>query len=131
MKGTLEPRPGNIVPILVALLPRKRCLCYTLLRRDDLMAGLRKIRFTRKAIRGIAKLQRAGRKKELVVLRKLVGDIAASGPTQGGYPGYSKLGGDKHHCHLSYRWVACWQLEQGQIKIVEVYYVGSREDAPY
>jgi mRNA-degrading endonuclease RelE of RelBE toxin-antitoxin system len=43
---------------------------------------------------------------------------------------YSKLEKDKYHCHLTYHYVACWQCEQGTITI-EVYYVGSREDAPY
>ena len=31
---------------------------------------------------------------------------------------------------LAYHWVACWRNENGSI-VVEVYYVGSREDAPY
>ena len=34
------------------------------------------------------------------------------------------------HCHLNYRYVACWTHRQGEIEI-EVYYVGSREKAPY
>ena len=32
--------------------------------------------------------------------------------------------------HLNYRYVACWNYRQGKIEI-EVYYVGSREKAPY
>jgi hypothetical protein len=36
----------------------------------------------------------------------------------------------KYHCHLSYKWVACWKNENGSI-LIEVYYVGSREKAPY
>ena len=35
-----------------------------------------------------------------------------------------------YHCHLSYKWVACWQCEGDSITI-EVYYAGSRENAPY
>ena len=43
---------------------------------------------------------------------------------------YSKIGKDKYHCHLSYSYVACWNYEKSGITI-EVYYVGSRENAPY
>ena len=43
---------------------------------------------------------------------------------------YSKLGSNTFHCHLAYRWVACWKKVEDQY-IVEVYYVGSREKAPY
>ena len=64
------------------------------------------------------------------VLLKLVDDIQNSGPIQPAYPNYSKLGKDTYHCHLTYKWVACWRCEQGEY-IVEVYYVGSREKAPY
>jgi mRNA-degrading endonuclease RelE of RelBE toxin-antitoxin system len=63
-------------------------------------------------------------------LRKLVDDIRLSGPIQSGYRNYSKLGGNTYHCHLAYSWVACWRNEQDRY-IVEVYYVGSREKAPY
>lgn len=49
---------------------------------------------------------------------------------QKNWPNYSKLGDSKYHCHLAYSWVACWSYEKGEIKI-EVYYAGSRENAPY
>jgi hypothetical protein len=49
---------------------------------------------------------------------------------QPGWPKYSKLGGKKHHCHLSYHWVACWEETEKGVQI-EVYYAGSRESAPY
>ena len=54
-----------------------------------------------------------------LTLRKLVDDIRLSGPVQPGYRNYSKLGGNTYHCNFAYRY------------IVEVYYVGSREKAPY
>jgi hypothetical protein len=37
---------------------------------------------------------------------------------------------NKYHCHLSNKWVACWKNEKDSI-IIEVYYAGSRENAPY
>ena len=63
-------------------------------------------------------------------LIKLVDDIRDSGPVQAMYPNYNKLSRNTYHCHLAYRWVACWRCEAGAC-IVEVYYVGSREKAPY
>ncbi len=43
---------------------------------------------------------------------------------------YSKLTENKYHCHLTYSYAACWRHEKETI-IIEVYYVGTREDAPY
>jgi mRNA-degrading endonuclease RelE of RelBE toxin-antitoxin system len=57
-------------------------------------------------------------------------DLEEQGPYQVDWPNYSPLGNDKYHCHLSYGYVACWKWERGTI-IIEVYYAGSREGAPY
>ena len=57
-------------------------------------------------------------------------DLEETGPVQAKWANYSKLGGNRHHCHLAHKWVACWSCENGTIEI-EVYYVGSRENAPY
>ncbi len=80
----------------------------------------------KKALKGIEKLGN----KEKEVLSKLITDLRISGPIQPCYPNYSSLGNNKYHCHLSHHWVACWYSERGKVKI-EVYYVGSRESAPY
>ena len=60
----------------------------------------------------------------------LVEDLKAEGPIQKSWHNFSSLGEDRYHCHLTYRYVACWSWQQGKIEI-EVYYVGSREKAPY
>ena len=60
----------------------------------------------------------------------LVQAMQRLGPVRGDWPNYSKLGRDRHHCHLKPKWVACWCSEEGTSKI-EVDYVGSREKAPY
>jgi mRNA-degrading endonuclease RelE of RelBE toxin-antitoxin system len=60
----------------------------------------------------------------------LIADLKADGPIQKGWHNFSPLGENKYHCHLTYRYVACWTWEKGKIEI-EVYYVGSREKAPY
>ena len=56
--------------------------------------------------------------------------LAEKGPFQPDWPNYGKLGPNKYHCHLSHDWVACWYWNKGSQEI-EVYYVGSRQDAPY
>ncbi len=61
---------------------------------------------------------------------ELLEDLKYTGPEQPSWPNYSKLGGNKYHCHLNYRYVACWTCENGTLTI-EVYYAGSRESAPY
>jgi len=61
---------------------------------------------------------------------QLVEDLREKGPVQPHWPNYSRLGKNEYHCHLTYRYVACWRHEEESI-IVEVYYVGSREKAPY
>jgi len=60
-----------------------------------------KIYFSVKAEKQLKKLPEAEQKKA----RALVESIKAMGPVQGGWPNYSKLGKDTHHCHLSYRYV--------------------------
>lgn len=69
--------------------------------------------------------------REQELLRVLLEDLALTGPLQPGWPNYSKLGKNKYHCHLSYKWVACWQIEDDELKLIEIYYAGSRENAPY
>ena len=68
--------------------------------------------------------------KDRYTLMRLIKNIETSGPVQPNFMNYSKLSKMEYHCHLSYHWVACWRCEDGKY-IVEVYYVGSRESAPY
>jgi len=60
----------------------------------------------------------------------LVNDLREKGPIRKEWPNFSKLGKNEYHCHLSYKWVACWYYENDSL-IIEVYYAGSRENAPY
>lgn len=60
----------------------------------------------------------------------LVTDLQAEGPIQRDWRNFSSLEPDRFHCHLTYRYVACWTCKKGEI-VIEVYYVGSREKAPY
>ncbi len=63
-------------------------------------------------------------------LLRLVLDLRDKGPVQSNWPNYNKLNKNEYHCHLGYSWVACWKHKKNTI-IIEVYYVGSREKAPY
>ncbi len=60
----------------------------------------------------------------------LTDDLIEKGPIRKEWANFSKLGENKYHCHLSYKWVACWRCEKESI-LIEVYYAGSRENAPY
>ena len=84
-------------------------------------------------VREKKKIQKMLRKlpKEVQRLyRALLTDLAFDGPEQPEWMNYSKLANGNYHCHLNYHYVACWSYEE-QIITVEVYYVGSRENAPY
>jgi len=83
-------------------------------------------KFKNKIKKSLSKLPLAVQKK----FGKLVADLNDKGPIQPDWPNYSKLSKNEHHCHLARSWVACWKHEKNKI-IIEVYYVGSREKAPY
>ena len=84
------------------------------------------VKIKKKVARGLNKLPMNARK----LLFLLVEDLKADGPIQKTWNNFSPLGDSRYHCHLNYRHVACWTCREGEIEI-EVYYVGSREKAPY
>ena len=84
------------------------------------------VRIKKKVDRGLKKLPRNIRQ----LLFLLIEDLKDDGPIQKKWRNFSPLGENRYPCHLSYRYVACWTWRQGEIEI-EVYYVGSREKAPY
>lgn len=85
------------------------------------------IAFTSKAAKQAGKLP----KRERDLLALLVRDLQMHGAAQPTWSSYSKLDKDTYHCHLSYKWVACWHVQDGKMKLIEIYYTGSRENAPY
>jgi hypothetical protein len=66
-------------------------------------------------------------KKKLV---QLIEDLREFGPILHRWKNYCKIGEAEYHCHLSYHWVACWRETDKEL-VLDVYYVGSRENAPY
>ena len=64
----------------------------------------------------------------------LIRENEAKGPVRGNWPNYSRLGGNRHQCHMKKgktTYVAVWQVIDKEIRIVEVSYVGTHEKAPY
>ena|SRR5579871_803062 len=74
----------------------------------------------------------------LLQFRLLYVDLENKGPVATDWPNYSKLRGkkgiDRRHCHLKKgnpTYVCCWEVKDKRRKIIEVYYVGTHEKAPY
>ncbi len=68
------------------------------------------------------------------VLFALIADIEKGGPVRGDWPNYGKLTGNRHHCHIKKgqpTYVVIWEVQDKEIKLVEVKYVGTHEKAPY
>ncbi len=84
------------------------------------------VKIKRKVDRGLAKLPLPVQEALFV----LVEDLSDSGPLQPRWSNYSKLSDDTYHCHLKHKYVACWR-SHGKKDEIEIYYAGSRENAPY
>lgn len=67
----------------------------------------------------------------------LLTQLELTGPAQPAWPHYGKLRNTKtetHHCHLNTGrpvYVAVWQVQNKQIRLMEINYVGTHENAPY
>lgn len=70
----------------------------------------------------------------------LAREIEHAGPIRKNWAHFSPLTKGKgipansYHCHLKSgkpTYVACWHVENKKINIVEIYYVGTHENAPY
>lgn len=69
----------------------------------------------------------------IAALYELMASIRNNGPVRGDWPNYSRLDGDRHHCHLKKghpTYVAVW-TEDKQTITVEIVYAGTHEKAPY
>jgi mRNA-degrading endonuclease RelE of RelBE toxin-antitoxin system len=84
------------------------------------------VKLNNKTLKGIQKMPKRIQKK----MGNLLDELKMKGPIRTEWKNFSKLGENNYHCHLEYKWVACWKIEKNSI-IIEVYYAGSRENAPY
>lgn len=94
---------------------------------------------SREAKKQYKKLAVSGLKKPSIidVIDTLVIDLENRGPILNDWPNYGIIHKSKkefyYHCHLRQgrpTYVACWEANE-QAKKIEVFYVGSHEDAPY
>jgi len=72
----------------------------------------------------------------LPALHLLVAELSRSGPRLAHWRNYGPLVGKKDifHCHLNGgkpRYVAVWKVERGQVRVLEIIYVGTHEGARY
>ncbi len=91
-----------------------------------------KVEFTKKADKQLKKLPQTVQ----LAMAALYRDLVVLGAMQPGWHNYSKLKGKlgHHHCHIKKgrpTYVACWLEVAGKIQVLEVYYVGTHENAPY
>jgi mRNA-degrading endonuclease RelE of RelBE toxin-antitoxin system len=84
------------------------------------------VKTSKRANKNIDKMPQKIRK----LMQILIEDLESKGPERKEWDRYSKLSKNEYHCHLAYHWVACWRNENNSI-LIEVYYAGSRENAPY
>ena len=84
------------------------------------------VKIKKKILKHIDKMPLFIKKK----LANLAEDLRDKGPIQKSWPNFSKLEKNRYHCHLSKKWIACWYHKKKTL-IIEVYYAGSRENAPY
>ena len=91
-----------------------------------------------------AEKQMVALKKERLKVYKLavalIKELEVGGPIRKEWPHFSRLSKSgsvpdgSYHCHLKEgkpTFVACWRVVNKTIKSIEVYYVGTHENAPY
>ena len=64
----------------------------------------------------------------------LVLDLEYDGPMQPQWNNFPKLSKNEYHCHVKKghpTYVICWRVTDKKEKLMEVYYVGTHEKAPY
>ncbi|MCP5463515.1 MAG: cytotoxic translational repressor of toxin-antitoxin stability system [Deltaproteobacteria bacterium] len=68
----------------------------------------------------------------------LAKELEVAGPVRSNWKNFGKLKTDKksecYHCHIKAgkpTYVVCWEVTDKKIKLIEVYYAGTHENAPY
>lgn len=66
------------------------------------------------------------------ILLGVLADAGPGGPHKWTHYGKLKSRGDRYHCHLSrsHAYVVCWEVRKQEI-LVEIYYAGTHQGAPY
>lgn len=91
--------------------------------------------YSRNAQEQYEKLKRSGKRPSINdIINLLVIEMVREGPYRKNWPSYGPLRENEFHCHLKKgkpTYVACWKIIDKEKKIIEVYYVGTHENAPY
>lgn len=92
------------------------------------------VAFSRRASKQAAMLPDRPRRRLMLLIK----GIREFGPARPEMRHYGKLRGtgklEVHHCHLNKgrpTYVAVWEVSDRTVRLVEITYVGSHEDAPY
>ena len=73
-------------------------------------------------------------KKSIESFLLLIKELKIQGPYRSNWPNYTKIQNDDFHCHIKKgrpTYVVCWKIYDKKYKIIEVYYAGTHEKAPY
>ena len=73
-------------------------------------------------------------KQAIATFLLLLKELEYLGPYRANWPSYTKMADDDYHCHIKKgrpTYVVCWKIYDKKYKIVEVYYAGTHEKAPY
>ncbi len=68
----------------------------------------------------------------------LAKELETAGPMRANWKNFGRLKRTRttklFHCHIKSgrpTYVACWEVKDNEIRLIEVYYVGTHEKAPY
>ena len=93
------------------------------------------VELSRDAEKQYNKLKRNGSKPSITdVINLLIIEMRKEGPYRNNWSNYGPLEEDEFHCHLKKgkpTYVACWKVIDKENQLIEVYYVGTHESAPY
>lgn len=90
------------------------------------------VKYSNKAAKQYKKLPQSVRN----IIDFLVVEICLTGPVRSNWKNYSKLRGKKNHYHCHVKtgnptYVVVWEESENEIRLVEVTYAGTHENAPY
>lgn len=108
-------------------------LSLTYVTMNDTIKRKWQIRFSHSAKKQYQRLERSGKSSILDLVDLLVQDLER-GPKKTNWPNFGKLSDNVYHCHLKKgrpTYVACWVVINEKLKEIEIFYVGTHENAPY
>ncbi len=90
-----------------------------------------RVGFNKKAAKQLGRLPSESAR---AAVRTLIEDMRHNGPIRGNWPNFGGMSDGAYHCQLKKgkpTYVCFWKILDKRERIVEVFYVGSHEKAPY